>query len=212
MLTSQDSIYGTKWRKGSIHICVVHATLILPLNVQNNTVDNGVIESTGGRSTISIKRSVFESNSVSCNDVSFRLKNALLRQAGLTTHVDISYAYDCWVLRLRDGEGLIQDSCFVKNDYFSAAIYVREGNYLFSGLFGDNNPIVAPTCLDLLLENTCEEFDSDICLVPDRPGSPAKVVSLMPCVIVMITGAFISLVWKKKCLITRYSMALLLYL
>lgn len=89
---------------------------------------------------------------------------------------------------------MIQDSCFVNNEYSSAAIYVREGIYFFSGLFGDNNPIVTPMCPDILLDGACEEFDSDVCLVPDRPESPAKAVSLMTCAIVTLIGAFISLV------------------
>lgn len=85
-------------------------------------------------------------------------------------------------------------TCFVNNDYFSAAIYVREGNYLFSGLFGDNNPVAMSTCLDITLGDRCEEFDSNICLVPDPLRSPANAESLMPCITVMLICAFISLV------------------
>jgi len=51
---------------------------VLPLNIQNNAVDTGVVESTCVRSMLSINRSVFASNSVSCNDVSLQSLTSML--------------------------------------------------------------------------------------------------------------------------------------
>jgi hypothetical protein len=103
------------------------------------------------------------------------------------------------VLRLRDGTGFIQECCYVNNDYSRAAVYVSEGSYLFSGNFGDNSPVPEPTCLDIILQNNgCNEFDSDLCLVPDPTMAPMPtsacsmgVACLLSWALAMLMGALL---------------------